>query len=697
MTAQVYGATGKVSQSGDTMTGTLVLTGSPPLKVTTGAAVGSVLGSDASGNATWGFPTADWINVKWWGAKGDGSTDDATAIQNAINAAHAGQVVYFPAGTYIVGTTLTLASNVLYLGSDEDNTIIKMKAGANLAAVAATTGWVGSTATYSVNPLHIQHLGFDGNRSAQTGGTGHGVVLQTYYATVEGCTFENTLGDGLRFDAYGANGTTVIGNTMVENRVERIQCRSNGGSGFVVNDGTHNKATDGWLRDCIVDTPGVHGIWIGAGAGWTVDGCHVYNIPQSGIRVDRAFETRIINNYVESCGSSTTVGTYALIDCINFAANDNGQGSVIATNTVYFQGPPGNVGSTIAGIAFQSASGGSANVAIVGNQVFCTGTTGLSAILLQNQSNTASLSATVSGNNLVGWTNTVQQVTNSGTMSVIGDNLNTTVGPVAVQPTASANTALSTNVNGTDTFDRFRLLGSGTMVIGSGTAARDVQLARTAAGLWVFTNPVTSHGALFAVDGNIIVGGQAGLGDNGVGVLSLTDASTVPTTNPTGGVALYSVSGASIPARLRDTSGKVRGLAPAVAVATSGQNLTSSTTQTASTQLTLTVEASATYDVTGWAYFSQTAAGSATFAFTAPSGATMVWGAGGDGYTLQTAPTTITGTWTTNTTGIGVWFFGTLTTSATAGSLTLTFAQGASSANTLTLMTGSLLRLERVK
>src|SRR6266702_4440519 len=49
------------------------------------------------------------INVKTYGATGNGSTDDTTAIQNAINAvSSSGGTVLLPAGTYIVSSTLTI-------------------------------------------------------------------------------------------------------------------------------------------------------------------------------------------------------------------------------------------------------------------------------------------------------------------------------------------------------------------------------------------------------------------------------------------------------------------------------------------------------------------------------------------------------------------------------------------------------------
>jgi hypothetical protein len=45
------------------------------------------------------------INVKAYGAIGDGNANDRQAIQNAINAAQAERsgIVYFPPGTYLIG------------------------------------------------------------------------------------------------------------------------------------------------------------------------------------------------------------------------------------------------------------------------------------------------------------------------------------------------------------------------------------------------------------------------------------------------------------------------------------------------------------------------------------------------------------------------------------------------------------------
>lgn len=53
------------------------------------------------------------INVRDFGAVGDGETDDTEAIQRAIDAAVSlpePSVIHFPAGTYIVRATLRSAT-----------------------------------------------------------------------------------------------------------------------------------------------------------------------------------------------------------------------------------------------------------------------------------------------------------------------------------------------------------------------------------------------------------------------------------------------------------------------------------------------------------------------------------------------------------------------------------------------------------
>lgn len=67
---------------------------------------------DSAGNSDfWQLGTrSGWFDVKRLGAKGDGVTDDTTAIQSAINNANAenGGTVYFPPGSYVITSALSL-------------------------------------------------------------------------------------------------------------------------------------------------------------------------------------------------------------------------------------------------------------------------------------------------------------------------------------------------------------------------------------------------------------------------------------------------------------------------------------------------------------------------------------------------------------------------------------------------------------
>lgn len=66
-----------------------------------------------------------FYNVKDFGATGNGTTDDTTSIQNAVNtAATTGGVVYFPPGSYLISSTINMLNWVALKGEGRASKII---------------------------------------------------------------------------------------------------------------------------------------------------------------------------------------------------------------------------------------------------------------------------------------------------------------------------------------------------------------------------------------------------------------------------------------------------------------------------------------------------------------------------------------------------------------------------------------------
>jgi polygalacturonase len=104
-----------------------------------------------------------WVNVKDYGALGDNSTDDSTAINAAITAANTagGGTVYFPEGTYICDASIVLQSNVYLVGAGRGATTLYTKNAADIHLINHTS---------AVTDVGVMAMTLDGNRTNQTSG-----------------------------------------------------------------------------------------------------------------------------------------------------------------------------------------------------------------------------------------------------------------------------------------------------------------------------------------------------------------------------------------------------------------------------------------------------------------------------------------------------------------------------------------------
>jgi len=114
------------------------------------------------------------VNVKAFGAKGDGVADDTRAIQAAIDHAKAGEKIYFPPGIYDVSNFVVKNRSGLSFTGDGRQSMIRQKSGAaRMATIEASSD------------IAITNLAFDANGIVSYGGV-------VFYA-VKGVRIENNI------------------------------------------------------------------------------------------------------------------------------------------------------------------------------------------------------------------------------------------------------------------------------------------------------------------------------------------------------------------------------------------------------------------------------------------------------------------------------------------------------------------------
>lgn len=150
-----------------------------------------------AGGSTTTAALASYFNVMDYGATGNGTTHDDTAIQAAITAAGTG-TVYFPPGTYILGASLTMTTNLTLRGAGRDATILKLANSVNDYAIKFT-----QASSAFITGAKFTDLQINGNASNQTAGGGISAVgsVESYY---EDCHFTACYDWGLYLQGNGS-------------------------------------------------------------------------------------------------------------------------------------------------------------------------------------------------------------------------------------------------------------------------------------------------------------------------------------------------------------------------------------------------------------------------------------------------------------------------------------------------------------
>lgn len=114
----------------------LEITPVTPATLSVSAAAAAALSAQASAVAILAVARSSVYNVTEYGAKGDGTTDDTTAIQNCLSDAEDNGVVYFPQGTFYTGELNWRGQSII--GSGIQHTTIQGKAGTDIFVADAT-------------------------------------------------------------------------------------------------------------------------------------------------------------------------------------------------------------------------------------------------------------------------------------------------------------------------------------------------------------------------------------------------------------------------------------------------------------------------------------------------------------------------------------------------------------------------------
>lgn len=191
------------------------------------------------------------VNVRDFGAIGNGQTDDTAAIQLAIDSvAIDGGTVIIPAGTYLVSVPILVRNNVSVIGSGIGNTVLKVPDNHNDELFGVLRTPFGES---TVN-VYVANLTLDGNRRNQQSGEHFG-----FYCGVEPGNPESD------FDIY----------------VEHVETHHFTGYGF----DPHELTTRLYLINCISHHNGLDGFTLDGIADSVISGCISYENDRHGFNI----------------------------------------------------------------------------------------------------------------------------------------------------------------------------------------------------------------------------------------------------------------------------------------------------------------------------------------------------------------------------------------------------------------------------
>lgn len=178
--------------------------------------------------------TIDSINVKEWGAIGDGKHDDTKAIQSALyESSSSNRHLFFPEGEYLISKkpkkdyALLIPSNTTILGTSCQNTVIKLNSG--------HSGFTRMLKIKNVENVFISNFSFDGNIENQAKKDEHQSAIAIVSA--ENIEIRNSI-----FHSTGGDGVIIRGPKVASKNIAVSNCyfHTNGRNGLTLGSGFDN-------------------------------------------------------------------------------------------------------------------------------------------------------------------------------------------------------------------------------------------------------------------------------------------------------------------------------------------------------------------------------------------------------------------------------------------------------------------------
>jgi len=162
------------------------------------------------------------VNVKDYGAKGDGFTEDTAAFQKAMDkvSLKGGGEVFIPAGNYIL-QPIFVKSNVNLVGENRDTVTLKLSDDANDQKQTRLVN------INNVKNIKLKNITFDGNYKKHTNGIEHMhavFVWDSDHVTITHNRMKNAVGDGISVtgSTRASNYVTISNNIIEDNHRSNI-------------------------------------------------------------------------------------------------------------------------------------------------------------------------------------------------------------------------------------------------------------------------------------------------------------------------------------------------------------------------------------------------------------------------------------------------------------------------------------------